>query len=1075
MRKSALLLAMILLSCTFVFAQTKSVKGTVRDDKGQPIPFATVAETGTKNATRADENGTFVIKVRQGASLTISSAGFTTVTVKADSDLQSITLKTSSVDMQEVVITTALGIKRSEKALGYAVTKVEPGKLVQKSEPDLLRGLQGKVPGVDIRVGQGTPGSATRIQIRGVSSIGLETQPLIVVDGVPYSNDEVSSGSQFSQGGASGTSFANLDANDIESISILKGAAAASLYGSRASNGVVLITTKSGTAKKGPKPLNVNFKTGFSIEKIANLPEFQNSYGAGANFRTQSSNGSWGAKFGKGVIYDGSGNVIGTSASGVDSIPAATWGPLYAAYPELFPNGRAPYKAVPDNVAKLFKSGTLLENSVNFNGGNGTSSFNGTLSNVYQTGYIPNSSYVKNNISVGGQTKAGKFTLGGNVSYAHSKQVGGFFGAKQSFITELGRTFVQARNWDIAGYPIQDRNGAQIGFNSGQYTNPIWAEYHNVITTNDDRVVANARASYKLNSWITFNYTFGINNYSLFRDAIIDETSYGSSDNALGNITETVFRNQELQSTLVAAFNPKIGSDWSLDFKIGNDINQRTQRYQQVYGVDFIVPGLYNLANTNNKYFNNDWQTKRRLVGFFGDATLGYKNFAFVNVSGREDLTSTLPYKNAQYFYPGISGSLVWTDALKIQSNWLNYGKLRVGYAKVGNDANPQNGQDVFGLYSTSFLGQPRAARGSTTYDPELTPEFTHELEAGADFQFFNHRVNAEITWYNKKTTDLIYAVDVPTTTGYSSFYTNIGQIRNKGWEIGLGVKPVVTKTFEWEIRGAYTKNNNTVEKLVDGLDRIFIGGLNYLEVGKPFGYLRGTVAARYDGQLLIDPTTGWPLVDPNETYLGNPNPKYKLGITNNLSYKGFSLSALVDITVGGDFYSESITDLLGRGVTMDTKDREVNRVVNGIYANSTQVADANGLPRYTPLLVGGKTVANQTRITTNDLYFYPGGGNTAFAINSADEFQVFDGTVYRLRELTLGYEIPESVVKKLKLTAINISFSGRNLWYIAPNTPKYIHFDPELSSTGTSSVQGVDVSAAPSTKRYGVNLNITF
>ncbi|MCZ2460804.1 MAG: SusC/RagA family TonB-linked outer membrane protein [Chitinophagales bacterium] len=1078
MRKISSLFSVLMLFATLTFAQTRNVKGTVHDAKGDPVPFATVTETGTRNATTADDNGYFIIKVGPNASLTITSSGFTALTVKADKvDLGTITLATSATSLQEVVVTTALGIKRAERAVGYAVSKVDPAAVVSKSEPDILKDIQGKVPGVDIRIGQGMPGAATRIQIRGVSSIGLSTQPLIVVDGIPYSNVSVGAGSQFSAGGAVSTSLSNLDVNDIESIDILKGAAAASLYGSRASNGVLVITTKSGSAKKGAKPLNVTYRSGYSFERISSMPEFQNLYGAGAEMRTQSSNGSWGAPFGRGVIYDGGGNVIRQSSSGIDSIPANTWADMYKAYPELFPNGMIAYKAVPDNVAKLFTTGHLAENSVNFNGGEGNTRFNATLSNVYQTGYIPNSSYIKNNVSVGGQSNLGKLTLGGNISYAHSKQVGGFFGAKQSFVTELGRTFVQARNWDIAGWPSTDRSGKQIGFNTGQYTNPVWATKHNVITTNDDRIVASVRANYKFNNWATLSYNFGVNNYSLFRDAIIDISTYGSADNLAGNITESVYRTQELQSTLVASFTPKIGKDFTLDFKVGNSIDQRTSRGQYMYGANFTVPGIYNLRNTSKQQFTGDGRNFRRLVGVFGDATLGYKNFAFINIAGREDLTSTLPYKNSKYFYPGISGSLVWTDAFKLRSDWLDYGKIRIGYAKVGNDADPQNGQDVFGLLTTTFLGQPRALRGSTTYDPNLTPEFTHEIEAGTDFQLFKNRINAEITWYDKRTTNLIYAVDVPVTTGYTGFYTNIGEIRNTGWEIGLSVKPVMNKNVDWTIRGAFTHNENTTVKLVEGLERIFIGGLSYLEPGMAFGYLRGFRAARSDdGQLLIDPNSGWALEDPNEQYLGDPNPKYKLGITNTLRIKNFTLNALFDITKGGMFYSESITDLLGRGVTMDTKDRERNIVINGIYGNTVATPGADGQNHFTPMLIGGKTVPNQTKISVNDLYFQAGYANvTAFAINSSDEFNVYDGTVFRLRELTLGYDLPVNIVKRLKLSGINVSLSARNIWFLAPNTPKYIHFDPEIGSTGTSSVQGVDVSAAPSTKRYGININVSF
>ncbi len=1078
MRKLLAMLTAFLLFAGQLLAQ-RTITGKVLMPNGAPIPFASVQVKETQNGTSADETGNFRIEAQTGQTLVISATGYVTQEVKVTSS-NTVTANLEAVgDLSEVVVT-ALGIKRSQKALGYAVSQVDPNSVLQRSEPDVLRGLQGKVPGVDIRVGQGAPGASSRIQIRGVASIGLATQPLIVVDGVPYSNVEVGAGSAFSGGGASGTSLNNLDMNDVESINVLKGAAAASLYGSRAANGVLLITTKSGSGKKGAKALTVNVRSGYSIEKIANIPDLQNEYGAGANFVTQSSNGSWGARFGKGVIYNAAGGVVRPSSSGVDSIPAGTWAAMYAAYPELFPGGLAPYKAAPDNVSKLFDTGNLFENSVNVNGGTGATTFNVTASNISQKGYIMNTSYIKNNFSAGGKTEIGKLTVGANLAYTRSKQVGGYFGAVQNFLTGWGRTFTQARNWDIAGWPIQDRQGNQIGFNTGQYTNPIWGAYHNVITTYDDRIVANLRASYNINKWISVNYTLGINQYALYRDMVIDKSSLGSADNGLGNITEQVYRTQELQSILFASFTPKIGGDFSLDFKVGTDANQRVARSQSVYGVDFIVPGIYNLMNTNNKFFNGDSRSKRRLVGQFADATIGYKNFAFLNLAGRMDMTSTLPYENARYFYPGVSGSFVWTDAFNIRSTVLNYGKLRLGWAKVGNDANPHS-TDVFSLSATTFLGQPRATRGGTTYDVNLTPEFTQELEAGLDFQLFNQRVNAEITWYDKRTTNLIHALTIPITSGYSSFYTNLGEIRNTGWEIGLTVKPVVSKTVLWEVRGAFTRNINTVEELIEGLERVHISGYSnaggYLEAGMRYNYFRASqIAKTDDGQVLIDPNSGWPFVNPGEKYLGQPEPNYKLGLSNNIAVKGFTFSALFDITKGGLFYSESINSMLGRGVTMDNVDREVNRVIRGVYGNPVQEIGPDGNPRYVPLLIDGKTVPNQTKMTTNDLYFQAGVANaSSFATNSAGEFSFFDASVYRLREVSLGYDLPKSVLGKLKVDRVNVSLSGRNLWYLAPGVPKHTNYDPEVSSFGTSSAQGFDITGAPSAKRYGININVTF
>ncbi len=1075
MRKilSSFLLAMVCFAIAGK-AQVLTVSGRITDGKGAPIPSASVVIKGkTSTGAAADAQGTFKISASKGDVLVISSLNFLTkeVTVGTSSTVN-VSLVSSDASLSEVVVT-AMGIKRSEKALGYAVSKVDPTTLLQKSEPDVLKGLAGKVPGVDIRSSQGAPGAATRIQIRGVSSFN-GGEPLIVVDGIPYSNNYVTS-NPFGGGGTSGSGLNNLDPNDVESINILKGAAAASLYGSRAANGVLLITTKSGNPKKGAKSLNVTYKAGYSLENISGIPEFQNLYGAGANWRVQASNGSWGGKFGRGVNYDATGNVIGTSASGIDSIPATTWATMFASYPELFPNGRLAYKANPNNVSSLFNTGNLFENSIGLSGGEGNSLFSVTLSRVDQKGYITNSSYNKNNIAVGGQTAIGKLTIGANISYARTKQVGGFSGQAQGFLSQWGRTFTMARNWDITGWPTENRAGQQIGFNDGQYTNPVWGAQHNVVTSVDDRLVASVRASYKFNKTFQINYTAGVNSYALFRDQIIDKSSLGGADNLVGNMTEVISRTQELQSTLVAIYTPKFFDNWTLDFKLGNDINQRTSRFQQVQGVNFVIPGLFTLTNTAVQRFNSDSRTSRRLVGFFADASVGYKNFAFLNLTGRTDLTSTLPYKNATYFYPGISGSVVWTDAFKLKSDWLDYGKFRAGYARVGNDAGPHNGEAIFGLNSAGFLGQSLASRGGSNFDPNLTPEFTTELELGTEMRFLKQRIGLELTWYDKRSTDLIYAIGLPQTTGYSSFFTNLGEIRNTGWEAALDLKPVISKNFQWDIRAIFTKNRNTVEKLVTGLTRDIIGGFNYIEPGYPYGYLRGSKSARTaDGELLINPISGMPFVDPNDDIVGDPNADYKLGITNTLSYKGLQLSVLWDMTKGGDFYSETINSMLGRGVTKDTEDREKSRVIQGVYGNATPVTGADGKNRYTPILVGGKTVPNQTRVTTNDLFFTNGTG-ASFATNGAFEYAVFDGTVYRLREIVLGYTLPARIVSKLKLSAVTLSLSGRNLWYLAPNVPKYTRFDPDVNQVASAGAQGVETGAAPSTRRYGINLNVTF
>ncbi len=1079
MKKFTLSLTIFLFSGILVFAQTHTITGTVVDASGQPVDGASVQIKGSNVGTSANPMGQFSITAKPGDVLVISSVNFADAEVRVSNENSiSVTLQPTA-SLAEVVVT-AFGIKRSEKAIGYAVTTVDPSTLVQKSEPDLLKNLQGTVPGVDIRTSQGTPGAATRIQIRGNSSFGLETQPLFVVDGIPYSNDQITTTSQTQGGTAYGSGIADLDPNDIETFTVLKGAAAAALYGSRASRGVVLITTKSGSAKKGSKPLNVNYRSSFSLETIANLPDYQNLYGAGSQLLYQNANGSWGPKFGLGNVYDGSGNIIGPSASGIDSVPA--WPDYLAAYPELFAtNGNMAYVPYPNNVKDLFRTGAVYENSISVNGGDANSSVALTASNLIHNGYVENSSYTKNNIGLGGQTKFNKLTVGGNFSYSRSQQNGSYFGENQvdGSSSIFARSLFLARNWDLS-LPYQDVLGKPLTPNgTSNFDNPHWAARNNVATTIEQRIIAGIRLGYKVNNWINLAYNFGTNTMDLSRDEITQEFSRAA--NGLGRIVEDHYTETELQSTFVATFNPKIGTDFSIDLKLGNDINQRISRRQTNTGLDFVVPGIYSLKNTATQSFNTDSRYKQRLVGFFADATLGYKNFAFINVSGRNDLTSTLPYKNASYFYPQISGSLVWTDAFNLQSNWLDYSKIRVGWAKVGNDAPSNQGQDVFQI-NPNFLGQTTTSQSSTpstdfvsqTVDANLTPEFTKEWEGGLDLSLFKRRVNIDATVYRKITTDLIYAVDIPRSTGYSSFLTNIGEISNKGVEIGLTLRPIMTNNFLWEIRGAFTKNKNIVVKLAEGLTRTALGGgftggiQTYLEPGLPFGFLYGTKVDRTaDGLPLIDKITGMMIESDKLGYVGDPNPDYKLGITNTLSYKGFSLSFLFDMTQGGDISSVTIASLLGRGVTLDTKDRDNSLwIIPGVYGDPNT---------HEPILVGGKTVPNQTRITTNDLYFAGGGASATFGINAADEYNIWDATVYRLRELTLGYDFPKTFASKLGLSAVRFSVSGHNLWYLAPNVPKHTNFDPEVSSYGSTAIQGLELSAAPTTRRVGVNLSVTF
>ncbi|MEP7109674.1 MAG: SusC/RagA family TonB-linked outer membrane protein [Ferruginibacter sp.] len=1061
MRKIAVLFMMLMLFGVFAFAQNRVVSGNITDQKGAAIEGATVKIKGGKGGTIADPNGNFSISVPAGATLIISGVGITTQEFAVGSESRlNLNVTRNSTELTAVVVTAA-GIRRSEKTIGYAISKVDPNALLQKSEPDVLKSLQGKVAGVDIRSGQGTPGAATRIQIRGNSSFYGDNQPLIIVDGVPYSNNQVSTNGALTGGGAYGTGIANLDPNDIASMNILKGSSAGALYGSRASNGVIIITTKSGSSSRTRKGMEVSVKSSVSFENIANLPDYQNSYGTGSQgVAGGGSNGSWGKNFQPG-----------------DSV--AVWAAYGAAYPELFPTGKVAYRAYPDNVKDLFTTGVVTENSVGFNTGDEKSSFTLTGSQLTHSGYVANNKYGRTNISAGGSTKLDiGLNVRANFSYTRSKQAGGLFGENQDNSgpsSQFARSMFLGRSWDVH-LPFEDKNGNVVSWVGTQADHPFWAAKYNKQTTYDERLVAGVHLDFNINKWARLDYNIGSNVSYLNRREIREVSSRGKP----GQLALDNFRNQELESTLLLGLSPNTGKNFSVKSTLGTSFNQRTSTREygnggfRENGGGYIVRGLYTLENfLSIDRAISDAYSRRRLLGVFGDLTLGYKNFAFVSVTGRNDISSTLPSSNRSYFYPSISGSLIFSDALKINSNVLDYGKIRGGYAKVGRDADPYNIFNTYSLNTNSFLGQ---ATGSVNPDANggdaLQPEFTKELELGTQLSFFKKRFEVDFTWYDKRSSNMLAAVTTPTSTGYTSFYTNFGGISNKGVEIEATVRPIMTKDLVWEIRGVFTKNKSIVTSLAEGVEHLSLGGgfadiTTGFEVGKPFGFIYGTKSLRdsSSGQLLINPLDGSMIEDPTNRMIGDPNPDYKLGITNTIRYKGFSLSALFDMTKGGDLYSVTVSSLLGRGVTMDTEDRQTGWVIPGIYADPLTGK---------AILNGGKTIPNQTRITTNDLYFSPGTGNT-FAINTSNEWNVYDATVYRLRELSIGYDLPKSLLKNSRISSITFTVTGRNLWYLAPNFPKHTNFDPETSSFGASSIQGLEFSAAPTTKRIGLNLNVTF
>jgi TonB-linked SusC/RagA family outer membrane protein len=1033
------------------FAQDNTISGTVSDDSG-PLPGVSIVVKGTTTGAESDFDGKYTIKATTGDILVFRYLGYETTNKKVGaSNTLNVTLKEGGEVLDEIVVT-AFGIKRNAKSLTYAIASVTPKEIQENSEPDLIRSLAGKVAGVDVNFSNGVAGGANRIQIRGQNTIGSSSQPLFIVDGIAYDNTELGTSSQTTGGGSYESAISSLDPNNIESVTVLKSAAAASLYGSRAANGVIVITTKSGSSKTGSngKKLSIAVSTGLYFENIGNLPEYQNTYGNGTNFDYANFNGSWGARF-----------------DSRETIPA--WPNLVGAFPDLFPAGSTvPYEAQPNNVEDLLRTGVIRDNSVTATSRTENGNFSVTISDLDQEGYIPFNTYGRTAFAVGGSTKLpNNLTVGASINYSETEQVGGFFGNNQfaGSASSFARTQWLGRGWDLNLPYTNPVTGGSVTPNNG-WDHPLWSWENDQIISESSRLVTNLSLSYPINDNISTSFRVGYNKYSIDRDQIRHPESRASLEDG-GTLQKDGLTNIDIESTFLVNFDYKLTEDISLTAITGvNTLDNETER-NSTLGTEFISPDIYTLENTITQLVQNDNGTRKRNVGVFGDITLSFRDYLFLNTTGRNDWSSSLPKDNRSYFYSSASLSLILTEALKIESDVLTFAKLRGGYASVGRDADAEFLNTTFEL-GTPFTATPIISNRLELGDQEITPEFTNEIEFGADLEFWNRRVALDFTWYKKTTTDLISPVAVPTSSGFEELRTNIGEIVNTGIEIGLTLVPIQTDDFKWSTFTTFTRNVNEVTELIAGVDRIQLdpNQIAFAEVGQPFGVFYGTRFARDDeGNYLINEAGGGIVEDLQNGIIGDPNPDFKIGFINTFTYKNFTLGAQLDWREGGDIQSVSINSLLGRGVTKDTEDRERVFVIPGF------LGDGSGNPI---LDSSGNKIPNTTAIDANELYFSPAGGNT-FGINTVDEGSVYDGTVYRLRELSLAYNMPAKWLEKTPFGKVTLSAFGNNLWYFAPNVPKYTNFDPEVTSFGSGRVQGIENSSAPTAKRYGFKLNLTF
>jgi TonB-linked SusC/RagA family outer membrane protein len=1103
--KKFLLTCFSLVFVLYSFAQERTVSGKVTSaEDGLPLPGVNVVIKGTTSGTATDASGNYTLSVPSAdAVLVFSFIGVETQEVPVGE--RTVVDVQMALDVQQLseVVVTAVGIEREKKALGYSVASVGSQNLQQRSEVDPLRALQGKMAGVNITGAGGSPGQSTKINIRGMSSLTGNTQPLFVVDGIPFDNSINSNTTQGSSGEDAGrnTVFSNrafdLDPNNIESITILKGAAAAALYGSRATNGVVIVTTKA--AKKGTKKgLEVNFSSSLNFEEISGIPDYQDVYTQGSN---QVYNGgfigNWGAPFANhvdainaqyGTNYSKSYGQYTAGPKAGQPYPEGTGPHPYAnRYPSLtqFRDADGQPLAVPivphDIIGGFFERGQTVENAINISNGSEKMNMNTSFSRMDQTGMIPNSGATRTNLSFGGNGQLDNgLIIQGNVNYVNTTQYSPQSGASaftdyyggQGAGSIYARLFYLPRNFDLMGYPFENPvDGSNLFYRA--LDNPRWIAKYNQYRSNVNRVYGGLSLGYDITEWLNVQLRGGVNTYT---DRRVDIVRSGGINEPLGHVINDDLTNTEQDYNLIFTVEKDLSETFAFRGILGGASNQRSFVRTRVTGTDIISDGLntglYKLDATATQIANTDYTSLRRLNSLYTDLMVSYKDYLFFNFGGRNDWSSTLPRDNNNYFYPFASLSFMMSDVVTMPG-FISSAKLRAAGAKVGRDA------DVY-LTSTNYvIGVPfttaagvktnRASLSNTLGNPSLRPEFTTEYEGGVELQFLANRIGLDVTYFSRKSTDQIISAALPRSTGFVQQIINFGELDNKGLEVALnGTVFRLANGLSWDMSVAFTRIRSNV---IDAgpTKEIIVGGpgsslATIHRNGHPYGQIFGTQNAKTaDGELLIDPNTGMPFPLQESQIIGDPNPDFTLGWNNTISFKGITLRALVDWKQGGDFYSFTGASLLLRGQLKQSIDREGLRVVPGVLGN-TQT--------YEPILdESGNTIKNTIPVTAFDSHFSNGWG-----AYGADEVNVYDGTVVRLRELSLGYSLPGSILSKTPFGAINISVSGRNLWWNAPNVLEDLNLDPEVlgGSAGTN-VQGFEYGAAPTTRRYGVNLNLTF
>ncbi len=1073
MKKLSLLLFMLLCAVSMTFAQ-RTVTGSITDVNGETLIGANVLAKGTSSGTITDIDGNFSLEVPDGNNtLVISYTGYQTQEVDITGQ-SNVTIAMAEGQLLDEIVVTGLGIKKEKKALGYAVTTIGSADINLKPEADVSRILRGKVPGVDITSTSGLAGSGTNVIIRGYSSITGSNQPLFVVDGVPF-NADTNNDRAFTSGGASASSrFLDLDPNSIKEVSILKGLSATVLYGESGRNGVVLVTTKGGDIGAVDKGMEISVNQSIFATQIGGIPETQKSYGNGWQNDASNAFSNWGAPFAGTTefatqvngITDGSGRYL------LDEDGTIVHPYSFTNFSTVFPdiNGsRIPWVAQDGLARFLGETGLVNNTSLNISnklGSNSAVSFNYGYLN--DEGFIPNNTLERHNFGLGLRTQLSNgLSVRGTFNYTKTDRLtppaAPIFSSNPIDGASLfSNVLYTPVSHDLYNWPNTNPvDGSSVYYRSNNgIQHPLWTLENITDKENVDRFFGNINLGYELSDNLRLNYRFGIDNYTQTQRYAINKGGSQVPDGGL-NTSERI--NTIVDQNLNLIFDKNLSESWNLDGVVGFNIRSDNNDFVNTSSTNQFIFGLQTHQNFSS-HQSFSFETRENLIGAYINVSAGYKSFFYLTFSGRNDFTSTLESENNSIFYPSGSVAFIPTDAFaSLQGNSvLNYLKFRLGYGTSAGYPDPYQTRNTLQTNANAFVTNGgNIVQFNTVSNQfgnlELKPETHSELEFGTEARLFNNRVSIDLSLYNKQSRDLIIELELDPSTGGTQSTINSASLDNKGIEIGLTISPVATNNARWDFTANFTRNRSEVISIAEGIDKVVIDGFsnlgNFAIPGEAYGIIEGS-------RVLRDDASGLPIVgangifqgDPDQGIIGDPNPDFLLNFINTFSFKGFSVRAQFDWQQGGDIWGSTASTLTARGIAGETGfDRFIPVIVNGLK----EEAD-------------GTLVPNDIQVTSNNAYWR----NTGVWY---DENRIFDATTVRLREVSLSYSFPKTLMDKTPFGTASLTVSGQNLWYKAVNFPESINFDPEVLSLGVGNGRGFDFVTGPTSRRYGASLSFTF